>query len=309
MGDGMLIYVKMDIFESPAQVLVNTVNTVGVMGKGIAKQYKKLYPNMFKEYQYFCENGTLSIGKLWLYKSENKWILNFPTKKHWRNKSKIQYIEEGLQKFVSSFEEKGIRSISFPALGCGNGGLDWESEVKPIMEKYLKHLDIDVFIHLPEKRFENEIKEYKSTNEIKEWLNSEPVYLSGIEIWGDLVNAIDESDIYKIENKNYRIELEFIEFEGAKKITFINKEKVVILLKEDILEVWSILRSLGVLYSLVIPSHLTEKSKYIYKILFLLPYIGVSGFSRMENLVEHHEFGIRLLPTKIKNVAQEKWEL
>lgn len=77
----MITYVKMDIFESPAQVIVNTVNTVGVMGKGIAKKYKVLYPEMFREYQKFCEMKLLEVGKLWIYKSENKWILNFPTKK------------------------------------------------------------------------------------------------------------------------------------------------------------------------------------------------------------------------------------
>lgn len=145
----MITYVKMNIFESPAQVIVNTVNTVGVMGKGIAKQYKTFYPEMFKEYQKFCEAKLLEVGKLWIYKTENKWILNFPTKKHWRNPSKIEYIEEGLQKFVDTYKEKGIRSISFPPLGCGNGGLNWENEVKPLMEKYLKDIDIDVFIHVP----------------------------------------------------------------------------------------------------------------------------------------------------------------
>lgn len=76
----MITYVKMNIFESPAQVIVNTVNTVGVMGKGIAKQYKTLYPEMFKEYQKFCEAKLLDVGKLWIYKTENKWVLNFPTK-------------------------------------------------------------------------------------------------------------------------------------------------------------------------------------------------------------------------------------
>lgn len=145
----MITYVKMNIFESPAQVIVNTVNTVGVMGKGIAKQFKEFYPEMFMEYQRFCELKLLEVGKLWIYKTENKWNLNFPTKKHWRNPSKIDYIEEDLQKFVANYKEKGIRSISFPPLGCGNGGLNWEKEVKPLMEKYLKNLDIDIFIHVP----------------------------------------------------------------------------------------------------------------------------------------------------------------
>lgn len=146
----MLLYVNQNIFESPAQVLVNAVNTVGVMGKGIAKQYKKMYPEMYRQYRYFCENDMLDIGKLWLYKHETKWILNFPTKKHWRNPSKIEYIEEGLKKFVDTYEEKGIYSVSFPQLGTGNGGLDWNTEVKPLFKKYLNPLPIDVFVHIVE---------------------------------------------------------------------------------------------------------------------------------------------------------------
>ncbi|GAX07121.1 macro domain protein [Secundilactobacillus pentosiphilus] len=148
----MLIYVQTSLFDSSAQVLVNTVNTVGAMGKGIALQFKKLYPDMFKEYRHFCETGDLTVGKLWLYKTPTKWILNFPTKKNWRNKSKIEYIEAGLKKFVETYQERGIESISFPQLGTGNGGLDWENEVKPLMEKYLRPLPIKVYIHLYSKK-------------------------------------------------------------------------------------------------------------------------------------------------------------
>lgn len=144
----MLVYVEQDIFQSPAQVLVNPVNVDGVMGKGIAKRYKEVYPDMYKQYRQICEENLLQVGRLWLYKTDNKWILNFPTKKHWRNPSKLEYIELGLQKFVETYEEKGITSISFPRLGVGNGGLNWDSQVKPLMEKYLKDLPIDVLIHL-----------------------------------------------------------------------------------------------------------------------------------------------------------------
>lgn len=90
----MIKYIQGDLFTSPAKVLVNTVNTDGVMGKGIALKFKKLYPDMFKKYQSFCDNKLLDIGKLWIYYSPNKWILNFLTKKHWRNKSEYEYIEK-----------------------------------------------------------------------------------------------------------------------------------------------------------------------------------------------------------------------
>ena len=172
----MLMYVQQDIFKSPAQVIVNTVNTVGVMGKGIAKRYKEIYPDMYKQYQKFCEQHLLGIGKLWIYKSDTKWILNFPTKKHWRNPSKIEYIEQGLKKFVETYEEKGVTSVSFPQLGCGNGGLDWESEVRPLMEKYLKDLPIDVFVHIYSDKTAG--AEHMNVQETKKWLQSSPSNLS-----------------------------------------------------------------------------------------------------------------------------------
>ena len=144
----MITYVVGDLFTSPAKVLVNTVNTVGVMGKGIAKDFKRVYPEMFAEYQAHCEHGLLDTGKLWLYKTPHKWILNFPTKKHWRKPSKLEYIEAGLRKFADTYDAKGIVSISFPMLGCGNGELDWERQVQPLMDEILRPLPIDIYIHL-----------------------------------------------------------------------------------------------------------------------------------------------------------------
>ncbi len=135
------------LFVSPAQTLVNTVNTVGVMGKGIALEFKKRHPTMFKRYKEFCTDGSLTVGRLQLFKTPNKWVLNFPTKKHWRGPSKVEWIESGLQRFVETYEARGITSVSFPQLGCGNGGLNWR-EVGPLMARYLKPLPIPVFIHM-----------------------------------------------------------------------------------------------------------------------------------------------------------------
>ena len=143
----MITYLKGDIFSSPAQVLVNTVNTVGVMGKGVALEFKKRYPAMFKSYERVCDEKQLEIGKLLLWKGPEKWVLMFPTKKHWRSPSKLEYIEAGLQKFADTYVEKGIASIAFPRLGCGNGGLDWE-EVRPLMERYLERLSIPVYVYV-----------------------------------------------------------------------------------------------------------------------------------------------------------------
>jgi O-acetyl-ADP-ribose deacetylase (regulator of RNase III) len=142
----MLIYRRTSLLESTAQTLVNTVNCVGVMGKGIAKDFKEREPEMFAAYKKICDQELLSPGKLWLWKGANSWILNFPTKQHWRYPSKITWIESGLKKFVASYETLGITEISLPRLGCGNGGLKWD-DVRPVMESYLKALPIQIYIH------------------------------------------------------------------------------------------------------------------------------------------------------------------
>ncbi len=142
----MLTYHRTSIFESQAQTVVNTVNTVGIMGKGIAAAMKKRHPDMFKAYKRLCDQRLFDIGMLWLWYAPDQWILNFPTKRHWRNPSKLEYISSGLDKFVSRYEEKGIREIAFPRLGCGNGGLDW-AQVQPLMHAKLAELPIRVYIH------------------------------------------------------------------------------------------------------------------------------------------------------------------
>ena len=139
---------KGNIFNSKAQTIVNTVNCVGVMGKGIALVFKLRYPKMFDEYAGLCKKHMISPGKLWIYKGEPEapWVLNFPTKFHWKYPSKIEYIESGLQKFVDTNKEKGITSIAFPMLGTHNGGLDKE-EVRSLMERYLNKCDIPIEIY------------------------------------------------------------------------------------------------------------------------------------------------------------------
>lgn len=129
-----------NIFNTQCQTIVNTINCVGVMGKGIALEMKNRYPEMFEKYKGFCEKQLIEVGKLWLYKSEDKWILNFPTKIHWKNNSEYDYIKKGMVKFVETYKEKGIKSIAFPMLGCSNGGLD-VNVVLEIMMCYLSKCD------------------------------------------------------------------------------------------------------------------------------------------------------------------------
>lgn len=131
---------------SNSQTIVNTVNTVGVMGKGLAAAFKERFPPMFLEYKSICSNSRLLPGNSWLWKGPEQWVLNFATKKHWRNPSKLEYVHDGLVEFQRNYEQYGIREAAFPRLGCGNGGLDWDV-VKPLMVEKLQNLPIAIFIH------------------------------------------------------------------------------------------------------------------------------------------------------------------
>jgi O-acetyl-ADP-ribose deacetylase (regulator of RNase III) len=143
----MVEYLTTSLFDSPAQTLVNPVNTVGVMGSGLAAKFKALWPAMYEDYRCLCLGGVLRIGKLYLWRSPDRWVLNFPTKRHWRHRSRLDYIEAGLQCFVRIYSPWSITSVAFPKLGCGNGGLNWE-HVRPVMEQYLTDLPIPVYIHV-----------------------------------------------------------------------------------------------------------------------------------------------------------------
>ncbi len=181
----MIYYIKGNMFDSPAQVLVNTVNTVGVMGKGLALTFKKIYPDMYEKYKDYCEKKEITIGKLYLYKTKGKWILNFPTKTTWRKPSKLEYIEAGLKKFVDTYKIRKIKSIAFPMLGCGNGGLNFEKEVKPLMDKYLSKLDnINIYVYTQNM---SSYVEHEDIKEMKKWLDSNIQNISALEFKSDLI--------------------------------------------------------------------------------------------------------------------------
>lgn len=175
----MITYIEGDLFNSPAQVLVNTVNTVGVMGKGIALEFKKRYPEMFKQYKKMCDEHKLTIGRLMLWYEQDHWLLQFPTKENWRNPSKIEYIEKGLAAFVKKYADYNISSIAFPKLGCGNGELNW-GDVKIVMEKYLNDLPIDVYVYL--RPLDKQLPEHKKTVEMTKWLrqNAKDMSFAGV---------------------------------------------------------------------------------------------------------------------------------
>ncbi|MBA7680153.1 hypothetical protein ES703_88463 [subsurface metagenome] len=138
-----------DILKSKAQTLVNTVNCVGIMGKGIALEFKNRFPEMFKDYVQRCEHHKVRIGQPYIYKSLfGQQIVNFPTKEHWKSVSKVSDIEQGLDFLLAHYKEWGITSIAIPPLGCGNGQLEWKV-VGPLIYSRAKQMDIPVEIYAP----------------------------------------------------------------------------------------------------------------------------------------------------------------
>lgn len=149
----MLRFTTGNLLDADVDALVNAVNTVGVMGKGIALMFKVRFPANFKAYEAACKRKAVEVGRMFVTEpagvGEPRWIVNFPTKQHWRSPSKIEWVEAGLRDLRRVIAENGIRSIAVPALGSGNGGLDWP-QVRPMVEAALGDLpDVDVLVYEP----------------------------------------------------------------------------------------------------------------------------------------------------------------
>jgi len=146
----MIHFLKGNIFDSNAKAIVNAVNTVGVMGKGIALEFKNRYPHNYASYKKACDNGEFKIGTvLSIKENDGKIVINFPTKKHWKEVSQYQFIELGLNALKENIKEQNIKSIAIPALGCGLGGLKWDV-VKELIQTELSNIDLDIYVYEPQ---------------------------------------------------------------------------------------------------------------------------------------------------------------
>lgn len=158
----MIYYTQGNLLEANVEALVNTVNTVGVMGKGIALMFKERFPKNMDAYARACKNGEVITGKMFVTATDElvgpQWVVNFPTKQHWRSKSKMEWIEEGLQDLRRFINEKKIKSIAIPPLGSGHGGLDWQ-DVKPKIIEALSNIEgVDIWVYEPTKKYQNVAK-------------------------------------------------------------------------------------------------------------------------------------------------------
>lgn len=264
----MLHYVDSNLFSSPARVLVNTVNTVGVMGKGIAREFKQRYPAMYERYRDLCDAGLLDVGKLWIWRTPDRWVLNFPTKKHWRNPSRPEYVELGLAKFAATYREQGIDSISFPLLGCGNGGLDFDSQVRPIMERYLQPLSIAVYVHL-RRESKGFVPEHR-----------EP------DLFAATTRAPDRFedfwlDIRRLAENQPEVALETLATGAPFRLAYVTDDNVVFLRgtnhvhipRSDFYDLWVRLRMTGTITANSAPGRIGREYGLVFAFLALLPYV------------------------------------
>lgn len=158
----MIRYSTGNLLDADVEALVNTVNTVGVMGKGIALMFKERFPNNNKEYELACKQGEVRTGKVFVTSSNElmgpRWIINFPTKQHWRSNSKVEWIDQGLEDLHAFLIDNQVRSVAIPPLGAGNGGLKW-LDVKPRIEAVLADLEnVDIVIYEPVEKYQNVAK-------------------------------------------------------------------------------------------------------------------------------------------------------
>jgi O-acetyl-ADP-ribose deacetylase (regulator of RNase III) len=326
----MLTFVRGDLFESPAQVLVNTVNTVGVMGKGIALTFKQVYPEMFSRYVALCEAKTLDIGKLWLFKTDQKWVLNFPTKRHWRQSSKLEYIDAGLKRFVDTYSSQGIASIAFPELGCGNGELNW-TDVGPLMARYLKALPINIYIYLYD-RSASAPAEHRDIAAMRQWLRSEPRSLAFAEFWEDLRETVGSGLALKLHRNHEDFTVEVVTYDREGLLLHVGdrtwmqyvrdyarntlnhvfqgwrfaSEREVYISDECLLELWQSIRFHGFCFPKMMPGGLDRLAEYLMPLLARLSYMKPIRLATAIDAPDQLDDALRLHIAETATIAREE---
>ena len=284
----LLRYVDSPLFESPARVLVNTVNTVGVMGKGVALEFKKRFPEMYRLYREHCKSGRLRVGNLWLYRTPGRWVLNFPTKVHWKAPSQPGYIRAGLEKLVATYRDRGIDSISFPLLGCGNGRLNFDTQVRPLMEQYLRTLPIPVYIH----------RRHDSSGFVAEH--------EDLDLFSpmSLPDSFDELRDHLVQLREDDLDLHTFTTESRFRLTYVTDNNLVFdrhhgsrvhIPMEDVRSLWHRLNNAGTVLSSEAPGRIGREYALVFPLFAKLPYVSRVALSDdYETLVRRQTQGLQL---------------
>ena len=269
----MITYVIGDIFQSPAKVLVNPVNTAGVMGKGLAHDFKRFYPDMFNLYRDICQDDQFEVGNLLLYKSLHKWVMNIPTKKHWRAKSRTEYLEAGLKKFTTIYSEYNIVTISFPALGTGAGGLGWEADVRPLMEHYLHPLPISVYVHLYDDQ-KVLMPKRRNVRGIRAWLMGQPQVVTFDKFWRDMTKLIKtQTDFKTFDDEDFRVGIAASKRGRHNMIIRTSDPQPIFIPETALLDLWQYVSRAGYVMPVNFPGGLEVHGRYLTAILSQIEYV------------------------------------
>ncbi|NJR12719.1 macro domain-containing protein [bacterium] len=293
----MITYVYGSLFYSPAQVLVNPVNTVGAMGTGLAYDFKRFYPHMFDAYRELCRQDRFETGQLFLYKTAHKWILNFPTKKHWRAAAKLDYLEEGLQRFAAVWAERGISSASFPLLGTGSGGLQ-TADVMPLMSAYLDPLPIMIYIHLFDKHAADLQERY--LHAVRAWLTSVPQLLAFREFWRDVLAAARQSPelVTRDTNETFRVQATPAHKQQRLSLKLLRDGHEPIFIPETQLQdLWGYIQRAGYSLPHQFPATLDQHAAYLLPLLTRLPYLRPIELAARP---DSRQWGLHYIPPKRK---------
>lgn len=271
----MIVYVVDEHYQSPAKVLVNPVNTVGVMGSGIAFDFKRFFPDMFQQYEELCQQDRLDMGQLLLYKTPHKWILNFPEKGHYRANVRPEHIAEGLKKFVATHSEHGITSASFPMFGQEDGL--WEEEIRPMMEAYLNPLPILIFVHLdePDNRFNLDRRNIRA---LRSWLLGQTKHVTFDKFWRDIRNVVQSKP--NLRTFDAGVERFHVGIatgknkKGRNLVLRINESpKPVFLSQSSLMDLWNYVIRTGYVFPQNLPGGLDEYARYVIPLLSQLDYV------------------------------------
>lgn len=275
----MIIYVQDEFFYSPARVLLNPVNTVGAMGGDIAGDFKRFYPDMYAQFQALCQRDALDIGQYFFYHTAHKSILNLPIRKHFRANPRLEYIQAGVQKIASTYADVGITSLAMPALAWDE--LDWEAEVRPILEGILGALPIMVYIYLPSAGHDKN----RNLRLIRNWLHGTPQPIAFDAFTQHLIKLAEKTSHWRTFNTQATFRLKYAPRQQGDykrhhfKITP-SQHPPIFLSDNALRDLWRYVQRVGYVLGDYLPNGLDAHADYILPILAQLPMVQTVTLAR-----------------------------
>jgi hypothetical protein len=302
----MIITVACDVFLSPATVLVNPVNTAGVMGSGISAEFKRFFPAIFEEYRALCDAGKFKLGRVWLARSANKRILHLPIKSHWRAAARREDIEAGVQLLASRWADWGIGSLAFPEFG--DGELRWESDIRPLLESALGALPIPVYLHT----YDQKLDTGRNLRRLDALLNKPPAWVNMARFWRDLRRGLSKvgGQLTSLDQQGFSAQIEVTARRTRLMITPADGGEAVVLLESQLTELWVALQSAGLLMAWQFPGALEVYTPYLIPLLDVLEYVmavktGITGEHGMLNALLFVPPALQAAPQRLTLTAQE----